>query len=353
METDFLTAEEIDLLKRTTLSAFSDDEKHSFIRICQRTRLDPFTKQIYATRRYQRTTDQDGYEKKIPVLVPVTGIMGLTAVAERTGDYDGCEICWSGEDGKWRSEWLSPEPPAAARCIVFHKKRTHPEIAIARWFSYAGQKWDPQKKVWVSTEFWARMPDFMLAKCAKAAALRGAFPDPLANVFIREELDSEITDTDHAETTLPRTPETKVHIVESTKPVTEDPEKAELQAERQREVAAGIADRSSPQQPESAESPFRGNDATPTPAQSPQATPEAGETVAAPAAWQDYIIASIKDDRFNGKKILELPPQLLAKIENQWMPAILKQWDDASDEQRADWKAFETAIAAMKMEKIT
>src|SRR6267142_2722850 len=115
---DFLSKEEVALLKRTMLSKFPEDEAETFIRICQRTRLDPFTKQVYATRRYNKVKDDSGDTKKVPTLVAVTGIMGLTAVADRTHDYDGCEIFWSSKDGEWKSEWLADEVPEAAKCIV-------------------------------------------------------------------------------------------------------------------------------------------------------------------------------------------------------------------------------------------
>lgn len=352
---DFLSTEEVELLKRTVLAEFKEDEQQSFVRVCQRTRLDPFTKQIYATRRYQRVYDDNKQEKKVPTLVTITSIMGITAVADRTGDYDGCEIHWCGPDAVWKDEWLDDEPPAAARCKVYHKKRSKPEVAIARWMSYRAVKWDQTERAWLPTEFWAKMPDYMLGKCAKAAALRGAFPDPLANVFISEELDSEITDTD-AEGGKPAAPATNVKIVESTTPIKEDPEKAELQAERAREVAQGIQDRAAVTSPQK-----QAQDGQ-TPAQSPTATsPQAGETGAVPPAqepteavpaWRDHIITSIKDARFNGKTVGELPPLLLSKIETQWIPKVLEQWEEASDDQRADAKAFQAAIAASKMEKI-
>ena len=192
---DFLSKEECALLKRTMLKQFQDDEQESFLRICQRTKLDPFTRQIYATRRFTKVKDEHGQTKKVPTLVPVTGIQGLTAVADRTGQYEGCEIYWTAPDGIWKTEWLEDEPPAAAKCIVFKKGR-RPEVAIARWMSFVGQSWDYEKKQWMIGEFWDRMPDYMLGKCAKAAALRGAFPDPLSNVFIKEELDSNLSDTE-------------------------------------------------------------------------------------------------------------------------------------------------------------
>jgi len=56
----FLSEEEIALLKRTVLSKFPEDEQMTFIRICERTKLDPFSKQIHATKRYTKVTDSKG-----------------------------------------------------------------------------------------------------------------------------------------------------------------------------------------------------------------------------------------------------------------------------------------------------
>jgi phage recombination protein Bet len=391
--TPFLSDEECNLLKRTLLAKYAEDEQETFIRICQRTRLDPFTKQIYATKRTQRTQDEHGVWVKVPTLVPVTGIMGLTAVADRTNDYEGCEIFWVGKDGIWREEWLAEEPPEAAKSIVYHKRRKHPEVGIARWGAYVGQAWDNTKKEWYITDFWLRMPDYMLGKCAKAQALRGAFPDPLANVFIREELDSEITDTETGARAL-------------------DPDAAkvaETQAMTERMFAEGkISSRplGTPVEakpgplptPEESSEPAFAEDRIPPKSSKPkpaQAKPAEGpssatssrigvSTASVPPAptkpepaleaepapislaeeaaagggaeqpeiatpWKDHVILGVTDDRFKNRRIGELEDGLLGIIETQWLPIVRQKWDRASDAQKADAMAFEAAIAFHKM----
>src|ERR1700759_5725867 len=149
----FLSEKDIDVLKRTLLAGYTEDEQESFIRLCQRTLLDPFSKQIYATRRWVK--DRSG--NKTATLVPVTSVIGLTAIAARSGHYDGCEIYWAGGDGVWKEEWLQEGFPVAAKCIVYHKQRTHPEVGIAHWAGYCGQSYNQATKRWEVSEFWERL----------------------------------------------------------------------------------------------------------------------------------------------------------------------------------------------------
>jgi phage recombination protein Bet len=391
---DFLSKEQIEVLKRTMLKQFPEDERETFIITCQLTHLNPFTKQIYATRRFQKVRDDSGETRKVPTLVTVAGIMGLCAVADRTGNYDGCEIFWCGSDGAWKSEWVSDEFPTAAKCIVYHKKHAKPEIAIARWSSYAGQIYNYTTKQWEVSDFWARMPDYMLGKVAKAAALRGAFPDQTGGVYIHEELDSNIT-----ETVQPSTDEEKIaynqrreaelkaevaagavpgvkwveqapahrptpqEALEPGLPRDQIPEKPRPSSRAQAENKAPVPPKAAPA-PSPAASPATGADSKP-PAFgqqvkedfSQQPVPAADELDMTPAPppveppWKSHVIMGLRHVKFHKKRIGDLNQAELAIIENQWLPKIREQWDAASDEQRLDAERFEAAIAFYKMAK--
>lgn len=344
----FLSEEEVKLLKRTMLAKFPEDEQETFVRTCQRTRLDPFTKQIHPTKRYTKVTDSNGSTRKVPTLVTVTGIMGLTAVAERTGHYDGCEIKWAGPDGVWKDEWLAADPPEAARCIVHHKQRKHPEVGIARWKSFVGTQWDQDSKSWVISDFWSKMDDYMLSKCAKAQALRGAFPDQLSNIYIREELESHITDSeadlDLADAQL------RKGIEEASKEAAKVPPKPKV-------VDEPVAP--PPQAPPKPVPPPEPPKPAPEPSPSPSAS--APETDFGPGAtldeatpepeWKEHVLLGLKHAKFHRRKIGDLQKNELQVLEQQWIPVIREKWDDASDYQKADVAALEAAIAFHKMDR--
>jgi hypothetical protein len=85
------------------------------------------------------------------------GIDGLRSIAERTGQLDGSETHWCGEDGVWTDVWLAAKPPAAAKTILHRKGASHPFVGVARFADYnAGQG------------LWSKMPAAMIAKCSEA-----------------------------------------------------------------------------------------------------------------------------------------------------------------------------------------
>ena len=158
------TPEQTQLISTTIAPGCSGDELRLFAYACQRTGLDPFSKQIYAIKRGGKLTIQ-------------AGIDGLRSIAERTGQLDGSETFWCGEDGQWQDVWLGAKPPAAAKTIIHRKGASHPFVGVARFADYnAGQG------------LWAKMPAAMIAKCSEALALRKAFPADLSGVYSTDEM---------------------------------------------------------------------------------------------------------------------------------------------------------------------
>jgi phage recombination protein Bet len=165
------TPEQTQLISTTIAPGCSADELRLFAYACQRTGLDPFSKQIYAIRRSGRMTIQ-------------AGIDGLRSIAERTGQLDGSETFWCGEDGQWQDVWLSSKPPAAAKTIIYRKGAAHPFVGVARFQDYnAGQG------------LWSKMGAAMIAKCSEALALRKAFPADLSGVYSTDEMQQAEPDT--------------------------------------------------------------------------------------------------------------------------------------------------------------
>jgi len=165
------TPEQTQLISTTIAPGCSGDELRLFAYACQRTGLDPFSKQIYAIKRGGKMTIQ-------------AGIDGLRSIAERTGQLDGSETYWCGEDGQWADVWLSSKSPAAAKTIIHRKGSTHPFVGVARFADYnAGQG------------LWSKMPAAMIAKCSEALALRKAFPADLSGVYSADEMQQAETVT--------------------------------------------------------------------------------------------------------------------------------------------------------------
>jgi phage recombination protein Bet len=162
------TPEQKQLIASTIAPGCSADELRLFGLACQRTGLDPFSKQIYAIKR--RSKQRDGsYRESMTIQVSIDG---LRSIAERTGELDGSESFWCGEDGQWQDVWLSSKPPAAAKTIIHRRGASHPFVGVARFADYnAGQG------------LWSKMPATMIAKCSEALALRKAFPADLSGVY--------------------------------------------------------------------------------------------------------------------------------------------------------------------------
>lgn len=166
-----LTDDQKNLIKRTVADGCTDDELALFLYQCERSGLDPFSRQIHMIKRGNRATIQ-------------TGIDGYRAIAERTGKYAGNdEYLYNG--GQTEYELLAKgdrQPKVATACVKKIVSGVVCEFkASASWLEYC-----PKGK---QDYMWNKMPYLMLGKCAEALALRKAFPNDLSGIYTDDEME--------------------------------------------------------------------------------------------------------------------------------------------------------------------
>lgn len=147
----------------------------AFLMQCQRTRLDPAARQIYAAEMGGKWT----------VLISIDG---FRLIADRTGQYRGKKpTLWCGPDGQWTDVWLSSEPPAAAKVAVIRDGFEEPLVAVATYAGYCPR--DKKSGELKPSGQWQSNGSNQLAKCAEMLALRQAFPNELSGLYGTEEMD--------------------------------------------------------------------------------------------------------------------------------------------------------------------
>ncbi len=180
-------------------------DRMAFLHLCQKTGLDPFTREIYLIGRKDR--DMPSGKR----WTAQTGIDGFRHIAERTGVYGGrIGPLWCGPDGQWSDVWLGDGPPHAARVGLIRTDKVDPATGgpMVTWATCLYDEYVPLVEVWegsgnnrravrnddgsVKTKpggMWGKMPANQLAKCAEAAAVRAAFPRAATGIYEQAEMD--------------------------------------------------------------------------------------------------------------------------------------------------------------------
>ncbi len=157
---------QVELLKTTICKGASDDELKFFISVCQKTGLDPFSRQIYSIPR--------GGQRTIQVSVD-----GLRAIADKSGRY---------APGR-PTEYKKDDSGSLESATAYVKKQTDDgtwhEIGVTAFLSEYNAK----------NNIWKQYTYQMLSKCAECLALRKAFPVQLSGLYGQEEMGNAREDT--------------------------------------------------------------------------------------------------------------------------------------------------------------
>lgn len=198
---------QIDTIKKTLMpEGTSDNELNLFLEYCKRTQLDPFARQIYATKIGGKLSIQ-------------SSIDGFRLIAERSQKYRGQTLpLFMDSKGEWSEVWTATGFPVACKVGIIRSDFDQPLYAIAKWSSYA-----PTVNGKLGF-MWSKMPEVMLAKVAEALALRKAFPNDLSGLYSAEEMEQ-------ADTIKKSTPRTTASTVSNSETVAENVEPVMLDAE--------------------------------------------------------------------------------------------------------------------------
>lgn len=172
-----VTRERLALILDQVPEGPNDQEIALFLYQCDRTGLDPLSRQIYLVGRYDK-------REKRNVGAVQTGIDGYRLVAERTGEYAGSDdAIFNGTLSQFEHKTSDEELPVTATVTV---KKVLSNGGIGEWTATA--EWDAYYPGDRQGFMWKKMPYVMLSKCAEALALRKAFPAELSGVYTAEEM---------------------------------------------------------------------------------------------------------------------------------------------------------------------
>jgi hypothetical protein len=183
-----LNQEQITLLKNYLhMADASDLEVKSCLEVARRYRIDPFKKgQIWFIKRWDSAADNGHGGHGAEIYTPQLGIYGMAQLAARDHkDFGTLSQPEYGPEITVEVEGHKIKGPSWCVVKAYKKGMSEPSVGEVWFEEYCPKKW---KNAQV---FWATYTHRMLAKCAKAQALREAYPD-LAGLMIPEEMDRSL-----------------------------------------------------------------------------------------------------------------------------------------------------------------
>jgi len=185
---DFWTARQVAALRALGITHATNADLALFLHYCARTKLDPFSRQIYMLERRTKNRDTNQWEYAQTIQVGIDGyrVIGQRAARNEEVYLEYEPTIWFDAKGNRHDVWLGAEPPFAALVVVVKHLPNGTVLrfpGIARFSSYAA--WTREGNLQGQ---WGVMADHMIEKCAEAFALRRAFPHDLGGMYVEEEL---------------------------------------------------------------------------------------------------------------------------------------------------------------------
>ena len=190
------TRERLDLVKRTVCpQGIPDTEFALFVEQCKRSGLDPLIKQAFCVKRRQNIGSRQN-PKWIDKFEFQPAEAGMLARAEAFPDFRGITAA-----AVHANDTIEIDPGAGT---VSHRFTPGPNrgAVIGAWAKVERVDRTPVV-VWLNlgdyvqdSPMWKRLEATMIAKCARVAALRVAYPSAFGGLYIREEMPAE--EFDHA-----------------------------------------------------------------------------------------------------------------------------------------------------------
>lgn len=156
----YFDEKQIELIKNSICKGASNEELQFFIYACERTRLDPFSRQIYSVPRGGQRTIQ-------------TSVDGFRLIADRTGKYS------PGKEPTFEYDKNGNLLSATAYVMKQTKDGTWHQVSANASFSEYN----------AGSPIWKKMPRAMLSKCAECLALRKSFPAEMSGIYGEEEME--------------------------------------------------------------------------------------------------------------------------------------------------------------------
>lgn len=158
--TNHFDEKQVELIKNSICKGASNEELQFFIYACQRTRLDPFARQIYSVPRGGQRTIQ-------------TSVDGFRLIADRTGKYA------PGKEPTFEYDKNGNLVSATAYVMKQTMDGTWHQVSANACFNEYN----------AGSPLWKKMPRAMLSKCAECLALRKAFPAEMSGIYGEEEME--------------------------------------------------------------------------------------------------------------------------------------------------------------------